>query len=222
MTGSIEEYILAHIDDEPELLREMQREAHVMLLHPAMVSGHLQGRLLKMLVQMIRPGRVLEIGTYTGYSALSIAEGLENDAELHTIEIDEEMEDMICHNLSRSPFGKRITLHIGDAVEIIPCFGDEYFDMVFIDANKREYWSVYESTLPKIKEGGFLLADNTLWHGKVLEESESNDWQTKGIKEFNDKLAGDDRVEKVILPLRDGLTLIRKKSKGWIRTDNRK
>ena len=211
MTELLEDYILAHIDDEPDLLREMRREAHVKLLHPTMISGHLQGRLLKMLVQMIRPARVLEIGTYTGYSALSIAEGLEGDAELHTIEIDDEMEDMIRHNLRRSPSGNRITLYIGDALEIIPRFGDDYFDMVFIDANKREYWSLYEAALPKIRKEGFLLADNTLWHGKILVEPESNDWQTKGIIEFNDKLAGDDRVEKVILPLRDGLTLIRKK-----------
>jgi predicted O-methyltransferase YrrM len=211
MTGLLEEYILAHIDHEPELLREMQREAHVKLLHPTMVSGHLQGRLLKMLVQMIRPARVLEIGTYTGYSALSIAEGLEDDAALHTIEIDDEMEDMIRRYFSRSPSGKRITLHVGDAFEIIPRFGDAYFDMVFIDADKRDYWKLYETVLPKVRKGGFLLADNTLWHGKVLEETESNDWQTKGIIAFNDKLADDDRVEKVILPLRDGLTLIRKK-----------
>ncbi|NLY23416.1 MAG: O-methyltransferase [Bacteroidales bacterium] len=211
MTGLLEEYILAHIDHEPELLREMQREAHVKLLHPTMVSGHLQGRLLKMLVQMIRPARVLEIGTYTGYSALSIAEGLEDDAALHTIEIDDEMEDMIRRYFSRSPSGKRITLHVGDAFEIIPRFGDAYFDMVFIDADKRDYWKLYETVLLKVRKGGFLLADNTLWHGKVLEETESNDWQTKGIIAFNDKLADDDRVEKVILPLRDGLTLIRKK-----------
>ena len=210
MTGLLEEYILAHIDHEPELLREMQREAHVKLLHPTMVSGHLQGRLLKMLVQMIRPARVLEIGTYTGYSALSIAEGLEDDAALHTIEIDDEMEDMIRRYFSRSPSGKRITLHVGDAFEIIPRFGDAYFDMVFIDADKRDYWKLYETVLLKVRKGGFLLADNTLWHGKVLEETESNDWQTKGIIAFNDKLADDDRVEKVILPLRDGLTLIRK------------
>src|SRR5690554_3616910 len=143
MTGLLEEYILAHIDHEPELLREMQREAHVKLLHPTMVSGHLQGRLLKMLVQMIRPARVLEIGTYTGYSALSIAEGLEDDAALHTIEIDDEMEDMIRRYFSRSPSGKRITLHVGDAFEIIPRFGDAYFDMVFMDADKRDYWKLY-------------------------------------------------------------------------------
>jgi len=208
---SIDDYILAHIDEEPELLRQMHREAHVKLLHPTMVSGHLQGRLLKMLVAMIRPRRVLEIGTYTGYSALCMAEGLADDAELHTIEIDDEMEDFIRPYFSRSSHGKRITLHMGDALEIIPRFGEAFFDLVFLDANKREYGSLYEAALPKVKEGGFILADNTLWHGKILEVPESNDWQTKGIIAFNGKLAGDNRVEKVILPLRDGLTLIRKK-----------
>lgn len=207
----IEAYIHAHIDEEPELLREMYREAHVKLLHPSMISGHLQGRLLKMVVQMIRPAKVLEIGTFTGYSALAIAEALEHDAHLHTIEIDDEKEEMIRHNFSRSPYGERITLHIGDANRLVPGFSDDAFDVAFIDANKREYWSLYEATLPKIKSGGFLLVDNTLWHGKVLEEPVSNDWQTKGIVTFNDKLARDSRVEKVILPLRDGLTLIRKK-----------
>lgn len=211
MVPSLETYILAHIDEEPPLLRMMQREAHVKLLHPSMISGHLQGRLLKMLVQMIHPQRVLEIGTYTGYSALSIAEGLEDAAELHTIEKDDEMEEMIRDNLSRSSLAERITLHVGDAFEIIPRFADDYFDMVFIDADKRDYWRLYELALLKTRRAGFLLADNTLWHGKVLREPESNDWQTKGIQAFNDKLAGDDRVEKVILPLRDGLTLIRKK-----------
>jgi Predicted O-methyltransferase len=210
MPESIEEYVLAHMDKEPELLKRMQREAHVKLLHPGMVSGHLQGRLLKMCVQMIRPERVLEIGTYTGYSALCIAEGLEDHAELHTIEIDDEMEDFIRNYIRLSPFGKRITLHIGDANEIVPRFETEFFDLAFIDADKRDYWTVYETTLPKIKKEGFLIVDNTLWHGKVLKEPESNDWQTKGVLEFNEKLAGDDRVEKVILPVRDGLTLIRK------------
>ncbi len=208
---SVDDYILAHIDEEPELLRQMHREAHVKLLHPTMVSGHLQGRLLKMLVQMIRPRRVLEIGTYTGYSALSMAEGLTDDATLHTIEIDDEMEDFIRLYFSRSPYGKHITLHMGDALEIIPRLGDAYFDLVFLDANKREYGALYEAALPKVREGGFILADNTLWHGKILSVPESNDWQTKGIIAFNRKLAGDNRVEKVILPLRDGLSLIRKK-----------
>ena len=209
-SDSLEEYILRHIDEEPALLREIHRETHLKLLHGFMVSGHLQGRLLKMLVRMIHPSRVLEIGTYTGYSALCIAEGLEGDARLHTIEIDDELEERILRNFSRSSVADRITLHIGDARELLPRFEDVSFDLAFLDGDKRNYWQIYEATLPKVKSGGFLLADNTLWHGKILEPAPS-DRQTQGIQEFNERLAGDKRVEKVILPLRDGLTLIRKK-----------
>jgi len=209
-SDSLEEYILRHIDEEPALLREIHRETHLKLLHGFMVSGHLQGRLLKMLVRMIHPSRVLEIGTYTGYSALCIAEGLEGDARLHTIEIDDELEERILRNFSRSSVADRITLHIGDARELLPRFEDVSFDLAFLDGDKRNYWQIYEATLPKVKSGGFILADNTLWHGKILELAPS-DRQTQGIQEFNERLAGDNRVEKVILPLRDGLTLIRKK-----------
>ena len=208
---SIEEYITRHIDPEPEILKHMNREAQLKLLHGNMVSGHLQGRVLKMLVHMIRPRTVLEIGTFTGYSALCIAEALSEDAVLHTIEIDDELEDYITKNINKTDFGDRIKLHIGDANEIIPKFDDQFFELIYLDGNKREYWQNFEAVLPKTKKGGFILADNTLWHGKLLEKVKSNDWQTKGILEFNDKLRNDDRVEKVILPLRDGLTLIRKK-----------
>lgn len=211
METKLEEYILSRIDAEPELLRQIDREAHVKLLHPGMISGHLQGRLLKMLVQMIRPKRVLEVGTFIGYSALCIAEGLSADARLDTIEVDDEMEDLILENFARSPLGSKISLHIGDAMQIIPAFDNECFDLAFIDADKRCYWEHYEAVLPKVSSGGFIVADNTLWYGKVVEPTASNDWQTKGILEFNEKLAADTRVEKVILPVRDGLTLIRKK-----------
>ena len=207
----MEDYILRYIDGEPPLLQGIYREAHVKLLHGTMVSGHLQGRLIKMLVRMIRPSRVLEVGTYTGYSALCIAEGLEEGAELHTLEIDDELEEMIRHNFGLSPLGEQITLHIGDAALLLPRFEDDFFDLAFLDGDKRSYWQIYEATFPKVKSGGFLLADNTLWHGKVLETIATADRQTKGIQEFNERLAADDRVEKVILPLRDGLTLIRKK-----------
>ena len=210
-TDPMEAYILCHIDEEPELLREIHRETHLKLLHGYMVSGHLQGRVLKMLVRMIRPSRVLEIGTYTGYSALCIAEGLEEGAELHTLEIDDELEEMIRRNFYRSKHGERITLHIGDAEELLPQFEDDSFDLAFFDGDKRNYWQVYEATLPKVKRGGFLLADNTLWHGKILATTVPADRQTLGIQEFNERLAADNRVEKVIIPLRDGLTLIRKK-----------
>lgn len=208
---SIEDYIKEHIDSEPNILKQINREAQLKLLHGNMVSGHLQGRVLKMLVNMIRPQTILEIGTFTGYSALSMAEALGDDAILHTIEIDDEMEDHIINNLSRSKLSEKIKLHIGDANDIIPLFEDEFFDLVYLDGNKREYWQNFEAALLKTKKGGFIIADNTLWHGKVIEEVKSNDWQTKGIIEFNEKLKSDNRVEKVILPLRDGLTLIRKK-----------
>lgn len=211
MSSTIEEYILTHIDEEPPLLKEMNREAHVRLLHPGMLSGHLQGRLLKMFVEMIRPQQVLEIGTFTGYSALCMAEGLSENAHLHTIEIDDEMEEMIRNNFRQSAYEDKITLHLGDANELVSQFEDEFFDLAFMDADKRDYWTIFEKILPKIKQNGFIVADNTLWYGKVLEKPESNDWQTKGILDFNDKLARDERVEKVILPIRDGLTLIRKK-----------
>ena len=212
---SIEDYITNHIDPEPELLSQIYREANLKLLHGHMCSGHHQGRLLKMIVHMIRPQNVLEIGTFTSYSTLCIAEGLaDNDthnAAIHTIEIDDEMEDIIRYNISRTSLGNLIKLYIADANELIPKFEDNYFEMVFMDGNKRDYWQVFEKLLPKTKKGGFILADNTLWHGKVVEKTKSNDWQTKGILEFNDKLSNDNRVEKVILPIRDGITIIRKK-----------
>ena len=191
-------------------MQTMFREANVKLLHPRMLSGHLQGRLLKMFTQMIRPHHVLELGTYTGYSALCIAEGLSNDALLHTIEVNDEMEDFINKYVSRSPQRDKIKLYIGDAVDIIPTFEDEMFEMVFIDADKRIYWKYFEMILPKVAPRGFLLVDNTLWDGKVVEPVDANDWQTKGILDFNERIAKDERVTKVILPLRDGITLIRK------------
>lgn len=207
----IDNYIIDHIDQEPDLLKHIHRETQVKMLHGNMISGHLQGRLLKMLVHMIRPKKILEIGTFTGYSALCMAEALEDDATLHTIEIDDEMEDIILNNFNKTPLGEKIELYIGDANKVILQFENSSFDLVYIDGNKRDYWLNFETVLPKIKKGGFVIADNTLWHGKVVEKVKSNDWQTKGILEFNNKLKNDDRVEKVILPLRDGLTLIRKK-----------
>ena len=208
----LEDYIRAHIDAEPEYLAQLDRETHLKLLHPRMVSGHLQGRMLKMFVQMINPENVLELGTFSGYSAQCIAEGLlRKNARLHTIEINDEMEDFIRRVIEKSTFKERISLHIGDATKIIPTFADNFFDLAFIDADKRLYWEHYELIFPKIRKGGFILADNTLWSGKVLEEIANNDYQTKGILAFNEKLAQDHRVEKVILPIRDGMTLIRKK-----------
>jgi predicted O-methyltransferase YrrM len=211
MPKSIEEYILSHIDSEPSLLSDMARDAQANLLHGRMVSGHLQGRLLKMFARMIRPRRVLEIGTYTGYSAICLAEGMDDDAELYTIEKDDEMEDFIRKYFDRSEQQNKIRLIFGDALQIIPAFDDDFFDMVFIDGDKRQYNAYFEQVLPKIRQGGFILADNTLWNGKLLQKVAGNDWQTKGIMEFNESLVKDKRVEKVILPVRDGLTLIQKK-----------
>lgn len=211
MSESIEEYILSHIDSEPSLLSDMARDAQANLLHGRMVSGHLQGRLLKMFARMIRPRRVLEIGTYTGYSAICLAEGMDDDAELYTIEKDDEMEDFIRKYFDRSEQQNKIRLIFGDALQIIPAFDDDFFDMAFIDGDKRQYNAYFEQVLPKIRQGGFILADNTLWNGKLLQKVAGNDWQTKGIMEFNESLVNDKRVEKVILPVRDGLTLIQKK-----------
>lgn len=206
----LEEYILDHIDAEPPLLKKLNRDTHLFHLYARMCSGHLQGRILTMLTKMIQPRLVLELGTFTGYSALCFAEGMPDDAVLHTIEIDDESEEFILQRFEESPYADRMHLHIGDALEIIPAI-EGTFDMVFIDANKRNYIEYYEMVLPRLSSGGYILADNTLWDGKVVDVHSKQDAQTKGILAFNDHVANDSRVEKVILPLRDGLTLIRKK-----------
>lgn len=221
MNELLEKYILDHIETEPQHLCEMYREAHIKLLHPRMLSGHLQGRVLKMLCRMIRPKNVLEIGTFTGYSALSIAEALQEDAQLHTLEINDEMEDFIRKYIDSSAYTDKIHLHIGDALQIVPAFEDNFFDLVFIDADKRNYWEYYEAVFNKVKKGGFILADNTLWGGKVIAKIDENDGQTRGILTFNEKLQNDHRVEKVILPLRDGITIIYKKQQ-WNQIDKKK
>ena len=209
MTEELEDYILSHIDKEGESLHKLDRETHLFHLRPRMCSGHLQGRLLKMIVRMIRPKNILELGTFTGYSALSMAEGMDGDGELHTVEIDDELEDFIREHLEKSPYADRIHLHIGDALEIVPQLGLT-FDLVFIDADKRRYDDYYNMVFDHVAHGGFILADNTLWNGKVVDYGKKLDAQTAGILRFNDLVAADPRVEKVILPLRDGLTIIRK------------
>lgn len=210
LTDNLDGYILSHSDEEGALLSALNRDANVNLLRPRMLSGHLQGRILKMFCRMLRPCRVLEIGTYTGYATLCLAEGLESGGVIHTIEINDEMEDFIRKYLDRSPHKDRVKLHFGDAIEIIPQLG-EMFDLVFIDADKRLYPEYYDLVFPMVRPGGLILADNTLWDGKVIEEVLPADKQTQGILIFNDKIKQDDRVEKVILPLRDGLTMIWKK-----------
>lgn len=211
MSDAIESYILNHIDEEGEFLAKLNRDAHVKLLRPRMLSGHLQGRLLKIFCRMMRPRRVLEIGTYTGYATFCMAEGLDEDALIHTIEKDDEMEPFFSSYLEQSPDKAKIVAHWGDAKEILPIL-NETFDLVFIDADKREYCIYYDLVFPYVRPGGVILADNTLWSGKVMnEEIEPSDRQTQGILAFNDKIKADTRVEKVILPLRDGLTIIYKK-----------
>lgn len=209
MTEQLEEYILRHIDSESDALRALDRETHLFHLRPRMCSGHLQGKLLKMFVRMIRPRCILELGTFTGYSALSLADGMDGGARLHTIEIDDELEDFIRTHFGKSPVADRIHLHIGDACDIIPQL-HETFDLVFIDANKRQYLDYYNLVFDYVVPGGFIIADNTLWDGKVVDFGKKLDAQTAGILEFNDFVAADSRVEKVIIPMRDGLTIIHK------------
>ena len=211
MQEELEDYILKHIDAEGDDLRRLNRETHLYHLRPRMCSGHLQGRMLKMMVRMIRPQHILELGTFTGYSALCLAEGLADDScRLDTIEIDDELEDFIRAHFDASPLAPRIHLHIGDARDVLPTIEGD-FDLVFIDANKREYCQSYEMVFPRVASGGFIIADNTLWDGKVVDWGKKLDAQTEGILRFNDMIAADDRVEKVILPVRDGLTIIYKK-----------
>lgn len=214
MQEELEQYILSHIDAEGDELSHLNRETHLYHLRPRMCSGHLQGRLLKMFVRMIRPTTTLELGTFTGYSALCLAEGLADDScQLHTIEIDDELEDFIRSHFEKSRMAGRVNLHIGDACEILPRI-DKKFDLVFMDANKREYCEYYNLVFDHVSDGGFIIADNTLWDGKVVDWGKKLDAQTEGILKFNDMVAADERVEKVIVPLRDGLTIIYKKRAG--------
>ena len=204
----LDEYIDAHISPEPEHLQRIYRNTYLHHLYPRMCSGHMQGRLLTMLTQMIKPKRIIELGAFTGYSTLCFAEGMPADAVLHTIEIDDEMEDELREAFAASPWGDRIVLHIGDALDIIPTI-DERWDLAFIDANKRSYIEYYEMLLPRMAPGAFIFADNTLWSDKVLDPAANHDAQTRAILQFNDYIAADPRAEKVILPIRDGMTLIR-------------
>jgi predicted O-methyltransferase YrrM len=208
-TEELEKYILQHSEPEPEYLYRLWRSTNVHLLRGRMASGHLQGRLLKMLVQMIKPKNILEVGTFSGYSALCMAEGLEEGGKVWTYEINDEMEDFTRPWLENSAVSDRIEFIIGNAITEAPKLGI-LFDMAFIDGDKRTYMETYEMVLKVLRPGGFILADNTLWDGHVLEIPKTADRQTQGIESFNDYLTRDSRVEQVILPLRDGLTLIRK------------
>ena len=208
--NKLEKYILENIDPEDEILRELDRETHLKVLGARMLSGHLQGQVLTMLVKMIRPKNILEIGTFTGYSAICLAKGLFAGGKLVTIEIDDEMENFAQKYFRKSGFNSKITHLTGSALQIIPSL-KETFDLVFIDGNKREYLAYYHVVFEKLEKGGFIIADNTLWNDKILDNPSPDDSQTIGIMEFNSYLKNDYRVEKVILPLRDGMTIIRKK-----------
>jgi caffeoyl-CoA O-methyltransferase len=207
---NLEDYISAHSDAEPEYLAKLNRITHLRTINPRMLSGHFQGRVMAMFCQMIQPKVVLELGTFTGYSAICMAEGMPDDGVLHTIDRDDELEDFLKDIFAGSGQGHKIKLHIGNALEEIGKL-NEIFDLVFIDADKEEYQAYYDAVLPKVRAGGFILVDNTLWDGKVLKPVDPKDKETIAIMKFNDFISGDKRIEKVLLPIRDGLTLIRKK-----------
>lgn len=207
----IESYILDHIDPEPPLLARLNRDAHVKLLRPRMIAGHLQGRVLKMFCRMMRPKRLLEIGTYTGYATFCMAEGTDADAVIHTVEVNDEMEPFFRTYWQEHPDRTKIRPHWGDVRQVLPTLGSEPFDWVYIDADKRDYCAYYDLIFPHVQPGGLILADNTLWSGKVTDNATTADTQTRGIVAFNERIKADSRVEKVLLPLRDGLTVIWKK-----------
>ena len=207
---NLEHYILANTKPEEELLHRLERETYLRVINPRMISGHLQGKLLEMLVRMMRPKRVLEIGTFTGYSALSIARGLEDGALLDTIEVDDELEEIAAKYFEASEYGYRIRQHVGSALDVVPQLGEVY-DMVFIDGDKREYPAYYNMLMDGgyVRRGSVLLADNILWYGKVAEPIAHNDRHTEAIVEFNRMVCADERVDNVIVPIRDGINLIR-------------
>ncbi|WP_319482436.1 O-methyltransferase [uncultured Draconibacterium sp.] len=207
---ALHQYILDHIDEEDPVLIELDRETNLKVLGARMISGHLQGQVLTMLAKMIRPKTILELGTFTGYSAICLAKGLPEDGKLITIEVDDELESLAAKYFEKAGVAHLIEQKIGAATELIPLL-NQSFDMVFIDADKREYVEYYQLLIDKMQAGAYMIADNTLWNGKVLDEARHDDVQTIGILEFNKLVKNDDRVEKVILPLRDGMTVIRRK-----------
>ncbi len=210
MTEEIEKYVLAHSAPEGDYLYRLYRATNIHTIHGRMASGHLQGRLLKMLVSMIRPKNILEVGTFSGYSAICMAEGLDEGGKVWTFEINDEMEDFTRPWIENSPVAYKIDFRIGDANIEAPKLGIT-FDLAFVDGDKRTYVETYEMVLRLLRPGGYIIADNTLWDGHVTDPAYDHDHQTQGIRQFNDHVAADNRVEQVIVPLRDGLTLIRKK-----------
>ncbi|PWA06513.1 O-methyltransferase [Flavobacterium psychrotolerans] len=208
ISPELEDYIEQHSQDEPELLAELNKETYQKILLPRMLSGHFQGRVLSMLSKLIRPINILEIGTYTGYSALCLCEGMQENGILHTIDIKEELIDFQKKYFDKSPWKNQIVQHLGEAIVIIPTL-EQKFDLVFIDADKENYLNYFELILPKMNKGGIILSDNVLWSGKVLEPLQPNDFSTKTLMEYNELLKSDPRVETVLFPIRDGLTVSR-------------
>lgn len=210
ISDQLENYIENHSENEPELLQQLSRETHQKILQPRMLSGHYQGRVLSMISKLVNPQYILEIGTYTGYSALCMAEGLQKDGKLHTIDTNEELVDFQRRYFDKSGFGDQIHQHLGNALDIIPRFKTN-FDIVFIDADKENYSNYFHLIIDKLNPGGIILSDNVLWSGKVLEPLRKDDISTEAIVAYNKLLKDDDRVETVLLPIRDGLTISRKK-----------
>lgn len=208
ISQELEDYIEHHSEKEPQHLAALNKETYQKILLPRMLSGHFQGRVLSMLSKLIRPVNILEIGTYTGYSALCLCEGMQENGQLHTIDIKEELIDFQRKHFDKSAWGKQIVQHLGEAIDIIPDL-DLKFDLVFIDADKENYINYFEMIVPKMNKGGIILSDNVLWSGKVLEPLQKNDLSTKILLEYNQLLNNDPRVETVLLPIRDGLTVSR-------------
>ncbi|MBR0055427.1 MAG: O-methyltransferase [Bacteroidales bacterium] len=209
ITEELEEYCEAHSTPESDLLYRLNRETNLKCIKPRMISGHLQGRLLSFISQMMRPKRILEIGTYTGYATLCLAEGLADDGRIDTIEVDEELEEMIRRYFSQSAYNEKITLHIGDALQVLKQL-DATWDLVFMDAEKDDYIAYYELVLPRLRQGGIILADNVLWSGKVIQEVKTGDKETRALMKFNDYILEDKRVKNFLLPFRDGIMVIEK------------
>lgn len=210
ISEDLDNYIVNHSEDEPELLKQLSRETHLKILQPRMLSGHYQGRLLSLISKMVNPSTILEIGTYTGYSAICLAEGLQSGAVLHTIDINEELYDFQRKYFDASPYGKQIIQHVGNAVEIINTINSQ-FDLVFIDADKEDYPAYFELIIDKLNPGGIILSDNVLWSGKIIEPLVEGDEATKALLQYNQMLKDDPRIETVVLPVRDGLTISRKR-----------
>jgi caffeoyl-CoA O-methyltransferase len=209
LPDDLQHYLDEHCEPEPEVLKKINRDTYLRVLKPHMLSGHYQGRLLSFLSKMMQPKRILEIGTFTGYATICLAEGLTEDGIIHTIEVNREMEEMLNSHFKLTNVDKKIKLHFGEAIQVIPTLQDEIFDLVFIDADKKNNYTYFELILGKVRSGGLIIIDNVLWKGKVY--GAENDTDTQTIRKLNDQISVDSRVEKLILPVRDGILLIRKK-----------